>query len=72
MAMSRFKKGATYRFTQGVIKAEKFANARIRRLAFVREEPGTGVTHHLFMMTGGSLESFTEWQLADYQIEKVA
>ncbi len=71
--MAWFKQGATYRFTMGSAKDKKIAASRTQRLSFVRVEPGAGVTHHLFkLVPGGALESFTEVQLGDYQIEKVA
>ena len=46
-----------------------------KTLTYLRDDPGdwntTGrVTHHLFQLKGGALESFTDWQMSDYVITK--
>lgn len=70
--MSRFEGDKLYAFIKGNTKDKKRVKYNTRRLSFVAEEPGYHVTHHIFRIPGGSLESFTEWQLMDYEIERVA
>ncbi len=44
-----------------------------RTFEFLRIVPGYCVQHHLFRnVYGGYLECFTDWQLQDYEIKKVA
>lgn len=57
------------------LEPSQFSNSATRTLTYLRDEPGdwntTGrVTHHLFQLKGGALESFTDGQMSDYVITK--
>lgn len=72
--MSRFRAGKKYTMEKGGHgkRGRSYASYK-RTFVFLRVAPGFHVQHHIFRnVPGGYLESFTEDQLDDYRIEKVA
>jgi hypothetical protein len=73
-AMREFKRGKAYRFRRVEGRFKNMADGtRAAKMSFLREVRGRGVSMYLFQSAGGKwLETFTPWQLEDYEIEGAA